>query len=183
MILILQSILKICLLLWFSYLLNDVSCRIHDIQRYQQLLGLSENCTILQVNSIWAIFCCNLEFACVIAVCVTHLFRHLLTIDVKRLLCMTVQKRGYVDLQGTAKEDNFSCCYGTTLQKDPTCTLPCSWTSTDPSTFLIRGKNYLQDRQKVVTSTISNVNGASIKGLLVCSTFCSFECSLLLMVI
>ncbi|KAH9700571.1 Pleckstrin (PH) and lipid-binding START domains-containing protein [Citrus sinensis] len=83
------------------------------------------------------------------AVCVTHLFRHLLTIDVKRLLCMTVQKRGYVDLQGTAKEDNFSCCYGTTLQKDPTCTLPCSWTSTDPSTFLIRGKNYLQDRHKV----------------------------------
>ncbi|KAH9660729.1 Pleckstrin (PH) and lipid-binding START domains-containing protein [Citrus sinensis] len=68
---------------------------------------------------------------------------------VRKLHDLAVQKRGYVDLQGTAKEDNFSCCYGTTLQKDPTCTLPCSWTSTDPSTFLIRGKNYLQDRQKV----------------------------------
>ncbi|KAH9660732.1 Pleckstrin (PH) and lipid-binding START domains-containing protein [Citrus sinensis] len=86
---------------------------------------------------------------------------------VRKLHDLAVQKRGYVDLQGTAKEDNFSCCYGTTLQKDPTCTLPCSWTSTDPSTFLIRGKNYLQDRQKVLTSAISNVNGASIKGLLV----------------
>ncbi|KAH9700566.1 Pleckstrin (PH) and lipid-binding START domains-containing protein [Citrus sinensis] len=68
---------------------------------------------------------------------------------VRKLHDLAVQKRGYVDLQGTAKEDNFSCCYGTTLQKDPTCTLPCSWTSTDPSTFLIRGKNYLQDRHKV----------------------------------
>lgn len=68
---------------------------------------------------------------------------------VRKLHDLAVQKRGYVDLQGTAREDNFSCCYGITLQKDPTCTLPCSWTSTDPSTFLIRGKNYLQDRQKV----------------------------------
>ncbi|KAJ4726054.1 protein ENHANCED DISEASE RESISTANCE 2-like [Melia azedarach] len=68
---------------------------------------------------------------------------------VRKLHDLAVQKRGYVDLQGISREDNISCCYGTTLQKDPTCTLPCSWTSTDPSTFLIRGKNYLQDRQKV----------------------------------
>ncbi|XP_044481652.1 protein ENHANCED DISEASE RESISTANCE 2 isoform X2 [Mangifera indica] len=68
---------------------------------------------------------------------------------VKKLHDLAVQKRGYMDLQGTSREDIMSCCYGTTLQKDPTCTMACSWTSTDPSTFLIRGKNYLQDRQKV----------------------------------
>ncbi|KAJ0021532.1 hypothetical protein Pint_32153 [Pistacia integerrima] len=68
---------------------------------------------------------------------------------VKKLHDLAVQTRGYMDLQGMSREDSMSCCYGTTLQKDPTCTMPCSWTSTDPSAFLIRGKNYLQDRQKV----------------------------------
>lgn len=60
-----------------------------------------------------------------------------------------VQKRGYVDLQDMTREENIPCCYGATLAKDPTCTLPCSWTASDPSTFLIRGKKYLEDRKKV----------------------------------
>nr|AAD20693.1 unknown protein [Arabidopsis thaliana] len=44
---------------------------------------------------------------------------------------------------------NPPCCYGTTLPTDPSCDLPCSWTTTDPSTFLIRGKTYLDDQKKV----------------------------------
>ncbi|XP_062082103.1 protein ENHANCED DISEASE RESISTANCE 2-like isoform X5 [Humulus lupulus] len=68
---------------------------------------------------------------------------------VKKLHDLAVQKRGYIDLQEMAMEDSIPCCYGSTLPKDPTCTLPCSWTTTDPSTFLIRGKSYLEDRQKV----------------------------------
>lgn len=60
-----------------------------------------------------------------------------------------VQKKGYMDLQEVAREDSIMCSYGTSLQKDPTCTLPCSWSAGDPSAFLIRGKNYLKDHQKV----------------------------------
>lgn len=68
---------------------------------------------------------------------------------VKRLHDLAVQKRGYVDLQEMAREDCIPCCYGTTLPKDPTCTLACSWTQADPSAFLIRGENYLEDHKKV----------------------------------
>lgn len=125
----------------------------HVNQNYQQLQFLWKNCMILQVILTWVT-----DIQLIILV---HRKRNLLlpcswisfsafaTVDGKLLLCVTVQKRGYMDLQGTSREDIMSCCYGTTLQKDPTCTMACSWTSTDPSTFLIRGKNYLQDRQKV----------------------------------
>ncbi|KAK6936057.1 Protein ENHANCED DISEASE RESISTANCE 2, C-terminal [Dillenia turbinata] len=68
---------------------------------------------------------------------------------VRKLHDLAVQKKGYIDLQEMAREDSICCCYGTTLPKDPTCTLPCSWTAADPSTFLIRSKSYLQDRQKI----------------------------------
>ncbi|XP_021912402.1 protein ENHANCED DISEASE RESISTANCE 2-like isoform X2 [Carica papaya] len=68
---------------------------------------------------------------------------------VKKLHDLAVQKRGYVDLQDMTREENIPCCYGATLAKDPTCTLPCSWTASDPSTFLIRGKKYLEDRKKI----------------------------------
>ncbi|KAK3442311.1 hypothetical protein EUGRSUZ_B02509 [Eucalyptus grandis] len=68
---------------------------------------------------------------------------------VRKLHDLAVQKRGYVDLQEMVIEDIVSCCYGTTLPKDPTCMLTSSWTAADPSTFLIRGKNYLKDHQKV----------------------------------
>lgn len=63
-----------------------------------------------------------------------------------------VQKKGYVDLHDMAKEDSLLCKYGYTLPKDPTCNQLCSWTTTDPSTFLIRGKTYLDDRKKVSSS-------------------------------
>lgn len=65
------------------------------------------------------------------------------------LSCTSVQKRGYVDLLEMAKEDSMSCYYGSTLPKDSTCFLASSWTETDPSTFLIRSKSYLEDRKKV----------------------------------
>ncbi|KAL1201379.1 Protein ENHANCED DISEASE RESISTANCE 2-like [Cardamine amara subsp. amara] len=69
---------------------------------------------------------------------------------VKKLHDLAVQKRGYVDLHERAREESSTpCCYGTTLPTDPTCDLPCSWTTTDPSTFLIRGKTYLEDQKKV----------------------------------
>ncbi|KAJ1425953.1 START-like domain superfamily [Sesbania bispinosa] len=68
---------------------------------------------------------------------------------VKRLHDLAVQKRGYVDLQEMVREESITCSYGSTLPKDPTCTLPCSLTEADPSTFLIRGENYLEDHQKV----------------------------------
>jgi len=66
---------------------------------------------------------------------------------------VAVQKRGYVDLQEMVREDSsITCSYGSTLPQDPTCTLPCSLTEADPSTFLIRGENYLDDRLKVATT-------------------------------
>uniref|UniRef100_A0A2P2KW28 Protein ENHANCED DISEASE RESISTANCE 2 isoform X2 n=1 Tax=Rhizophora mucronata TaxID=61149 RepID=A0A2P2KW28_RHIMU len=68
---------------------------------------------------------------------------------VKKLHDLAVQKRGYVDLQEMAREDSISCCYGTTLPKDPTCTLLSSWAMADHSTFLIRGESYLRDQKKV----------------------------------
>ncbi|XP_057485475.1 protein ENHANCED DISEASE RESISTANCE 2-like isoform X2 [Actinidia eriantha] len=68
---------------------------------------------------------------------------------VRKLHDLAVQKKvGYMDLQEVAWEENVSCCYGATLAKDPGCKLPCSWTTADPSTFLIRGESYLQDHQK-----------------------------------
>ncbi|CAL0324211.1 unnamed protein product [Lupinus luteus] len=68
---------------------------------------------------------------------------------VKRLHDRAVHKKGYMDLQEMVREESISCSYGSTLPKDPTCTLPCSVAEADPSTFLIRGKNYLEDRLKV----------------------------------
>ncbi|KAK8683598.1 hypothetical protein V6N13_039653 [Hibiscus sabdariffa] len=67
---------------------------------------------------------------------------------VKKIHDLAVQKRGYMDLQDITREDGICCSYGDTLSKDPTCALPCSWTEAEPSTFLIRGKNYLEDRKK-----------------------------------
>ncbi|XP_058094495.1 protein ENHANCED DISEASE RESISTANCE 2-like isoform X2 [Magnolia sinica] len=68
---------------------------------------------------------------------------------VKKLHDLAAQKRGQMDLQEAEVEDSMSCSYGTTLSKDPSCTSACSWMTADPSTFLIRGKNYLRDNQKV----------------------------------
>jgi hypothetical protein len=54
-----------------------------------------------------------------------------------------------MDLQEMVREESITWPYGSTLPKDPTCTLPCSVTEADPSTFLIRGENYLEDHLKV----------------------------------
>lgn len=54
-----------------------------------------------------------------------------------------------MDLQEVGMDDKSTFFYGATLQKDPKFTMPCSWATADPSTFLIRGENYLKDRQKV----------------------------------
>ena len=54
-----------------------------------------------------------------------------------------------MDLQEVGMDDKSTFFYGATLQKDPNFTMPCSWATADPSTFLIRGENYLKDRQKV----------------------------------
>ncbi|KAK1291074.1 hypothetical protein QJS10_CPB18g02101 [Acorus calamus] len=67
----------------------------------------------------------------------------------KRLHDLAVQKRGCVDSHDIAAGERASCCFGATLPKDPSCGLPCSWTTADPSTFLIRGESYLQDHQKI----------------------------------
>ncbi|XP_050157500.1 protein ENHANCED DISEASE RESISTANCE 2-like isoform X2 [Malus sylvestris] len=78
---------------------------------------------------------------------------------VKKLHELRVQKKGYMDLQEVCKEDSV-CPYGATLQKDPSCALPCSWGSADPSSFLIRGPNYLRDRQKIkAKSTLMQLVG------------------------
>ncbi|CAH2049713.1 unnamed protein product [Thlaspi arvense] len=67
---------------------------------------------------------------------------------VKKLHNLAVQKKGYVELQEVVEENNVLCCYGATLTKDPSCNSACSWTTADPSSFLIRGASYLQDRQR-----------------------------------
>ncbi|KAH6804025.1 Pleckstrin homology and lipid-binding START domains-containing protein [Perilla frutescens var. frutescens] len=68
---------------------------------------------------------------------------------VKRLQDLALQKRGYTDLQSVSWKEKLSCCYGTTLPIDTNFNMPCSWAEADPTSFLIRGKNYLQDQKKI----------------------------------
>ncbi|KAI5648652.1 hypothetical protein M9H77_34657 [Catharanthus roseus] len=80
---------------------------------------------------------------------------------VKKLHDLAVQKKGYVDLQEIAWEDNVLNCYGATLPKDPSHNMPCSWAPGDPSSFLIRGSNYLEDHQKIkAKSSLMQMVGA-----------------------
>ncbi|KAI4384405.1 hypothetical protein MLD38_002569 [Melastoma candidum] len=81
---------------------------------------------------------------------------------VQRLHDLATQKQGYMDLQELAwEESTASCAYGATLQNDPSCSTPCSWSVADPSTFLIRGENYLRDHSKIkVQSTVMQLVGA-----------------------
>ncbi|KAI3829657.1 hypothetical protein L1987_03784 [Smallanthus sonchifolius] len=59
---------------------------------------------------------------------------------VKELHDLVVQKKGYKDVQEVLWESNPSSYdYGSTFPKDSICTMPFSWASTDPSTFLVRG--------------------------------------------
>ncbi|GAB4836446.1 hypothetical protein Ancab_001357 [Ancistrocladus abbreviatus] len=68
---------------------------------------------------------------------------------VKKLQDLAAQRKGYVDCQDTARVDDITCCYGATLPKDRSLSTTCSWAAADPSTFLIRGENYLRDQQKI----------------------------------
>ncbi|KAJ8432037.1 hypothetical protein Cgig2_020581 [Carnegiea gigantea] len=80
---------------------------------------------------------------------------------VKKLHELAVHKKGYVDLLEMTTEDGTFCCYGDTLPKDPTCTIPSTWTMAEPSTFLIRGKSYLEDHQKIKANhTLMEMVGA-----------------------
>ncbi|XP_057798953.1 protein ENHANCED DISEASE RESISTANCE 2-like isoform X2 [Salvia miltiorrhiza] len=77
---------------------------------------------------------------------------------VKRLQDLTVQKKGYVDLQSVSWEDNY---YGTTLPKDANFNTPCSWAEADPTSFLVRGKTYLHDQKKIkANGTLMQMVGA-----------------------
>lgn len=69
---------------------------------------------------------------------------------VKKLQDLANNKKGYMDLQDLGMDEKSTFFYGATLQKDPNLTQPCSWAIADPSTFLIRGNNYLEDHQKVI---------------------------------
>lgn len=62
---------------------------------------------------------------------------------------IAVHKRGYCELEEASNRDLMACSYGNTLPKDANCSMASSWAMADPSTFLIRGKTYLHDRQKV----------------------------------
>ncbi|CAH8360249.1 unnamed protein product [Eruca vesicaria subsp. sativa] len=68
---------------------------------------------------------------------------------VKKLQDLANNKKGYMDLQEIGMDEKRTFIYGATLQQDPNLSLPCSWSTADPSTFLIRGNNYLTDQQKV----------------------------------
>ncbi|GAB2286846.1 hypothetical protein Dimus_035755 [Dionaea muscipula] len=68
---------------------------------------------------------------------------------VKKLHDLAAQRKSCVDYQEGARVDDITCRYGATLQKDPSFAMACSWAAADPSTFLIRGENYLHDQQKV----------------------------------
>lgn len=54
-----------------------------------------------------------------------------------------------MDLNEITREESVSHSYGATLPKDSTFNMPCSWAAADPSSFLIRGDNYLHDSHKV----------------------------------
>ncbi|WCJ19319.1 hypothetical protein M5689_001615 [Euphorbia peplus] len=72
------------------------------------------------------------------------------------------KKGGCMDFQEPGKgSDNTGLSYGSTLQKDPSFSSPCSWSSADPSSFLIRGRNYMNDNQKIkAKSTLMQLVGA-----------------------
>ncbi|XP_073040663.1 protein ENHANCED DISEASE RESISTANCE 2-like isoform X2 [Primulina eburnea] len=68
---------------------------------------------------------------------------------VKKLHDLAVQKKGYQELREISWDESVSSCYGTTLPKDSTFNMPCSWAAADASSFLIRDDSYLQDHRKI----------------------------------
>lgn len=66
----------------------------------------------------------------------------------KKLHVLAAQKKGYIELQNVDWDASTSQCFGSTLLRDLTHNTPCTWSSSDPSLFLVRGENYLKDNQK-----------------------------------
>ncbi|XP_022133494.1 protein ENHANCED DISEASE RESISTANCE 2-like isoform X2 [Momordica charantia] len=80
---------------------------------------------------------------------------------VKKLHDLAVQKKGYAEIPELAREEPVLSSYGSTLPKDTNCSSPCSWATSDPSLFLIRGQNYLKDNQKIkANGTLMQMVGA-----------------------
>ncbi|KAL9266699.1 ENHANCED DISEASE RESISTANCE 2-like protein [Drosera capensis] len=80
---------------------------------------------------------------------------------VRKLHDLAVQKKGYVDLQDMEKIDKPLTCYGAMLPRDPSFNLISSCSEAEPLTFLIRGKTYLEDHQKVkAKKTLMQMIGA-----------------------
>lgn len=80
---------------------------------------------------------------------------------VKKLQNLAVQKKGYMELPDLSGEERESDGYGSTLSKDSSFSMPCSWAAADPSSFLIRGDNYLRDNRKIkAKSTLMQLVGA-----------------------
>ncbi|XP_065870096.1 protein ENHANCED DISEASE RESISTANCE 2-like isoform X2 [Euphorbia lathyris] len=82
---------------------------------------------------------------------------------VRKLHDLAVHKKGSgVEFQELSKgSDNIALSYGATLQRDPSHTSPCTWSSAGPSSFLIRGQNYLNDNEKIkAKSTLLQLVGA-----------------------
>ncbi|KAL4298247.1 hypothetical protein GQ457_12G019560 [Hibiscus cannabinus] len=80
---------------------------------------------------------------------------------VRKFQGFATQKKGCMEYQEVAREGSRVFSYGTSLQKDPTCTSPCSWSAGDPSLFLIRGKTYLKDHGKIKANrTVMQMVGA-----------------------
>ncbi|PWA87231.1 pleckstrin (PH) and lipid-binding START domains-containing protein [Artemisia annua] len=67
---------------------------------------------------------------------------------VKKLHGLASQKKGYMELQDMDWDTTVTHSYGSTLLKDLTCNTPCTWATSDPSLFLVRGPNYHKDNQK-----------------------------------
>ncbi|GJR02814.1 enhanced disease resistance 2-like protein [Tanacetum coccineum] len=53
-----------------------------------------------------------------------------------------------MELQDMDWDTTVTHSYGSTLLNDLTCNTPCTWTTSDPSLFLVRGPNNLKDNQK-----------------------------------
>ncbi|KAK6933382.1 Protein ENHANCED DISEASE RESISTANCE 2, C-terminal [Dillenia turbinata] len=64
------------------------------------------------------------------------------------------------DIEVAGNEVDTPCSFGATILRSPDCA-ECSYFSSDPSAFLIRGENYLKDRHKVKANrTLMELVGA-----------------------
>lgn len=72
----------------------------------------------------------------------------------EKLFKISVQK----NIQEIVGEEGAKGCYGCTLPKDASYSMPCSWAAADTSPFLIRGETYLEDHKKVALLLLPKEN-------------------------